>query len=361
MRQKIKEPVRIRTKRLANGNESIYLDTYVDGRREYEFLKLYLIPERGRADKTRNEETMRLAQAIKAQRVMDIQSGRHGMPTAERRVTLISLIDKRIEQYGDTSTAGIWRGMRSKLVEFTKGKRLTLSEVTPQWVTAWRGWLSARLATNSVWSYDKCIKSIMIQAEADGAIDKSPYNRLPPCRREESKRAFLTEGELRAMADAECGNAEVKRAFLFSALTGLRVSDIRELTWGDIVAIADGREAVERRQKKTRGMVRVELTQSARALLGERGEDRDKVFASLPSSPTNIRKHVAAWAERAGVGKHVTFHVARHTFATLLLTKGADIYTVSKLLGHSGVGVTEVYAKVIDEKRLGAVDRLPEL
>lgn len=83
---KIKEPIRIRTKKLNNGNESIYLDIYVEGKREYEFLKLYLVPEKDRITKNRNAETMKLANAIKAQKIVEIQNNRHGFSNIQYQV-----------------------------------------------------------------------------------------------------------------------------------------------------------------------------------------------------------------------------------------------------------------------------------
>ena len=74
-----------------------------------------------------------------------------------------------------------------------------------------------------------------------------------------------------------------------------------------------------------------------------------------------IEKYLDEWAKAAGIDKHVTYHVSRHTHATMLLTYGADIYTVSKLLGHTRVQTTEIYAKIIDEKKQKAVDLIPDL
>lgn len=83
------------------------------------------------------------------------------------------------------------------------------------------------------------------------------------------------------------------------------------------------------------------------------------VFGKLPTIATfeNVLKR---WADNAGVTKHVTFHTARHTFATLMLTLGADLYTTSKLLGHSNVATTQIYAKIIDQKKVDAVKLIDE-
>ena len=108
---KIKEPIRIRTKKLNNGNESIYLDIYVDGKRNYEFLKLYLVPEKDRATKNRNAETMKLANAIKAQKIVEIQNNRYGFSNSKNKsnIKLIDYIqyiaDKDVEKTGRKVTS----------------------------------------------------------------------------------------------------------------------------------------------------------------------------------------------------------------------------------------------------------------
>lgn len=80
-KQEIKEPIRLRRKTLANGNISLYLDIYWNGSRTYEFLKLYLIPEKTKADKEKNRETLKLANSVKAQRIIEIQNGEFGFKT----------------------------------------------------------------------------------------------------------------------------------------------------------------------------------------------------------------------------------------------------------------------------------------
>ena len=102
---KLKEPVRIRFKQLSNGNQSIYLEhytgdvirkeNYVGGKRKYEFLKLYLIPERTREDKVKNEATLALAKAIQSKRIVEVQNDAHGFQnTNKSRVNLLDYLDK---------------------------------------------------------------------------------------------------------------------------------------------------------------------------------------------------------------------------------------------------------------------------
>ena len=99
----------------------------------------------------------------------------------------------------------------------------------------------------------------------------------------------------------------------------------------------------------------ISLPLPAKALswLPERREQDTTVFA-LPSS-TTIKKHLQKWAEQAGLDKHL-FHTSRHTYGTMLITAGVDLYTTCKLMGHADVRTTQIYAKIVDSKKIEAVD-----
>jgi integrase len=163
--------------------------------------------------------------------------------------------------------------------------------------------------------------------------------------------AFLTLEEIRALKAAECPNAEVQRAFLFSCFTGMARCDVRTLTWGQV---KDG--WVRYRRQKTKETVSVEAAEA----IGEPGNDGELVFGDMPSD-RYVGHALTKWAQRANVSKNVTYHVARHTFATLSLTHGANLYTISKLLGHTSVKITQEYAKVVDKAKEDAVRLLPLL
>ncbi len=109
---------------------------------------------------------------------------------------------------------------------------------------------------------------------------------------------------------------------------------------------------------KTRKLLYLPLSEQARRFIPSRGTKKsgDLVF-DLPTfrGSNEALKH---WVSKAGIDKDITFHSSRHTFATLLLTQGADLYTVSKLLGHSDIKVTQVYATIIDKKKQDAVNLL---
>ena len=92
-------------------------------------------------------------------------------------------------------------------------------------------------------------------------------------------------------------------------------------------------------------------------LCGERGDADRLVFEGL-QDPSWINRPVKKWIETSGITKHITFHCFRHTYATLQLTNGTDIYTVSKMLGHRKVTTTQIYAKIVDEKKEAAADAI---
>lgn len=144
---------------------------------------------------------------------------------------------------------------------------------------------------------------------------------------------------------------------IFSALTGMRWSDINLMKWEDIIETPSG-WVYKFRQAKTKGIEYLPISKQAISTLGERKKGR--VFEGLKYSAWMNLK-LAQWAMRAGITRHITFHSARHTFATLQLSNGTDIYTVSKLLGHRELKTTQLYAEVIDQKKVDAVNNFPEL
>ena len=172
----------------------------------------------------------------------------------------------------------------------------------------------------------------------------------------ESPREFLTIDEIKKLIETPCSWDEVKKAYLFSCYCGLRISDIENLKWGDI--IRDGEQyRIQIVMQKTREPLYLPLSKQALRWIPERGEasDEDNVFNSLP-----VRNWgnliIKEWAKDAGITKHLSYHTARHTFATMMLTLGADLYTTSKLLGHTKVATTEIYAKIVNSKKDEAVN-----
>lgn len=376
-----KEPVRLREKKLKNGNVSLYLDIYFEGVRKYEMLRLYLIPERNRADKEANRTTLAIANSIKAKRIIDIQSGAYDVKLANRSEELFfPYYDKR----ASTAKGGshrTWLSMRRILTDYCVNENITFKQMGIEWAHGLRDYIDNKsygsgirklkeitdeelqersekgLAHGTKCQYWTIIKTIFNEAVRDGIIDKSPFANIAGFKPSDPKRTYLTAEEVRLLASTECKRQDVKNAFLFSCLTGLRHSDIEQLTWGD-VREENGYTRIVFRQQKTKRLEYLDINKQAVTLMGERKADTELVF---PIGVTLVRLCVILkdWTKRANINKHITFHVARHTFATMMLSNGVDLYTVSKLVGHKSINTTQIYAKVMDREKQRAVDTIP--
>lgn len=205
------------------------------------------------------------------------------------------------------------------------------------------------LSRNTAATYFSIFKAALKQAFVDGYLTVDLSSKIKGIPEQDSRREYLTIEELNLLAATPCDKYVLKRASLFSALTGLRHSDIQKLRWKEI-SLEDGRAKLHFTQKKTKGVEYIPISQQAFQLCGEPRLPEQLVFEDLPD-PSWISRPLKKWVQSAGIKKNITFHCFRHTFATLQLSSGTDIYTVSKMLGHTNVKTTEIYAKVIDEKK----------
>jgi integrase len=213
------------------------------------------------------------------------------------------------------------------------------------------------LSQNSALSYFNKFKAALKQAYKDGYLQADLNAKIKTIKQEETQRNFLTIKELNSLAKTECNNPLLKRAALFSALTGLRFSDIKKLVWGELEYIEGNGHFIKFKQQKTKGVEMMPISEQAFSLLGERKEPANKVFEGLTYSAYS-NKHLYQWIGAAGISKDITFHCFRHTFATLQLSQGTDIYTVSKMLGHRELKTTQVYAKIIDKTKRDAANKI---
>jgi integrase len=208
---------------------------------------------------------------------------------------------------------------------------------------------SGTISRNTAATYFSIFKAGLKQAFIDGYLTIDLSAKIKGIPEQETRREFLTVEELNTLAATPCERPELKNAALFSALTGLRHCDIQKMQWKEIQI--DGDQArLNFTQQKTKGVEYMPISQQALALCGEPQKPNQLVFEDLPD-PSWISKPLERWIKAAGITKKITFHCFRHTFATLQLTNGTDIYTVSKMLGHTNVKTTQIYAKVVDEKK----------
>lgn len=408
-------PVQLREKRLKDGKKSLYLDIYQDGQRKYEFLRLYLLPGNDQRSRDLNKVTLGAARAIQAKRLVELETT--GV-LPDKKQKLSDYARKIIEEKQGTEYGRSLEIALEKWIEFA-GEGLAITKVTPAMLREFGIWLKEncinehdrrgvrkngrtdavnvvldmhqngysqraiirethlsersiqriirdgyipprKLSPNSIRHYFDRINLFLERATRDGVIPRNPMKALTAEDKPqtvETFRQYLTLDELKILAKTPCGSDMSKRLFMFACFTGLRYSDAISVTWADI----DARK-VDLVQKKTKKVLSIPLSSNALAWLPERGscKPEDLVFRPLKHL-SGINHDLHAWAKDAGLSKDFSFHSSRHTFATLELTYGADLYTVSKLLGHTNISTTQIYAKIIDKKKEEAVNLIPSI
>lgn len=271
-----------------------------------------------------------------------------------------TLADKRKASNYDN-----WVSAFHYLDKYTKGK-LKFADLNEKFCNDFKDYLlttksnksiKTTLSQNSAVSYFNKFKASLKQAFKDGYFNFDLNSKISPIKQAETQRNFLTIEELNKLVKTECANPLMKKAALFSALTGLRFSDINKLVWGELEYIEGNGYFIKFKQQKTKGAEMLPISEQAFNLLGERKKPTDKVFEGLNYSAYE-NKHLAKWIGLAGIEKDITFHCFRHTFATLQLSKGTDIYTIQKMLGHRELKTTQVYAKIIDQTKREAADKI---
>ncbi len=364
-----RSPIKLRRRRLAGGRESLFLDHFHEGVHRYEFLRLYLLPGDTVAVRRRNARTLRMAEDMRWRRTVELYEGKALAQTegACMNPSLHDWMDVCAEGHRGRGKAGAGelRACRNLLDAFRPGA--SVLDVDREFCLDLIGWLrnihtspltKRRLSARTSATYCQVLRRVLGEAVNAGIIAANPWDMVDGEERikvPRTKREHLTLEEVRRLMAVPCLNETVRRAFLFSCFTGLRFSDVGGLRWSD-VHVGDEHPSISLIVKKTGEPLYAPLSRVALGWLPARGGagEGDMVFCALPSG-VSTNRHLKIWVASAGIAKRVTFHTARHTFATMMLTLGGDIYTTSWLLGHADVGTTAIYAQIVDRKRDEAV------
>lgn len=304
---------------------------------------------------------------VKAKRLLAEQNEQYGFAVPFKiRTNLVEFIRGMVEQRKDSpGNWGNWDSMLKHLIAYA-GTETTFERIDRRFVEGFRTYLAKEartksgtaLSANSQNSYFLKFKAALNRAVEEDR-PQSPAMGVKATRTEDVHREYLTIEELQRLVKTDCSYPVLKDAFIFSCLTGMRWSDINKLTWGEVQEF-DGGTRVVFRQKKTRGLEYLDISEQAVRYMGPRGRADERVFSGLKYSAWH-NLALREWCMKAGITKHITFHCGRHTFAVLQLSLGTEIYTLSKLLGHRELKTTQVYAQIMDEKKREAVNRIPEL
>ncbi len=342
--------VSLKTRKGKNG-DALYLDIAHNNKRKKEYLKLYLT-----GDKQADKETLKVAENIRIKRLAELQK--------------VETLDIEPDKYLFKVIAEV---QETKEIESTKRNYKTLllhareffcndikiKKVTAEQLEKLKQYLLTKMAQNSTKIYLTVLKAVFNYAIKKGYLTKNPFTKVSQIKTIETIREYLTTEEIRAIEQAETRATETKRAFLFACYTGLRFSDIKNLKYEDIKD-----DIIQIKMIKTSSFIRIPLNQQSKKYLY-----KDKNILPLPqtkvfnlSMATNCNESLKRLFKKAGIKKNkISFHLSRHTFATLSLNLGIDIYTVSKLLGHKDLNTTQIYAKLLDSAKIEAMAKFNNL
>ena len=311
---------------------------------------------------------MQLAESIKAKRELEIKNGLYGFTNEFKQSTnfidyFTAQMEKRKQSKGNY---GNWDSTLKHLIKFA-GTKISFREIDDNFCENFRDYLKNTakktsgqpLSSSSVSSYFNKFRACLKEAVKKKIILSNPATDVTNPKVIENIREYLTFDELKAIVKTECRYDVLKRAFIFSCLTGLRWSDVNNLKWSELQNTNEGWR-ITFHQQKTKGLQYLDLSEQARSYLGEQGNPDERVFTGLRySSYMNVE--LSKWMMRSGITKDITFHCARHTFAFLQLDLKTDIYTLSKLLGHQHIKTTEIYSAISSEKKKEAMNKIASI
>ena len=326
------------------------LDYYHNGKRIRETItKVVFLPTDTKEQRKQKE---RVINKIKNDLEIDLANQSTGLIT--RQLQKASFIEyfKRISETKSPNTKTAWDNTLLHIIKF-HGKKLKFEDVTEHWIERFTKHLLSNVSQNSARTYLQKISSALNMAVKHKIILENPYKFINKPKKEEKEVIYLTKDEVQEIINTPFFDEDVKNSFLFGCYTGLRFIDIKSLKWSNIK-----NKRIQITQKKTKGTVYIPLNKNAEKILELQKNNSDLIF-KLSSHNSSVNRTLKKLITKTKIDKDVNFHSSRHTFATLLVSSGVNIYTVSKLLGHKDIKSTLVYAKVINEEKEKAVNSIP--
>ncbi|MBI4945267.1 MAG: site-specific integrase [Bacteroidetes bacterium] len=373
--------VYLREKKLGGGQVSYYLDIYHNKARWYEFLEIRINKAHPTAQ---DKEKKRLVQEIRIKRENELIVQENGLVDKSRRkADFLVWFEKYVKEKNCFNTHN--QATISNLKKYLGKKPLPFSAITPEWIKGWTNWLLGRVQNNTARNYLIDMFTGLEDAVRLDIIPVNPFRKIPRkdrIKQQDTFRRAYTLEELQLLVETTCNiHPQIKQAYLFSCFTGLRWSDVNQLRWAEVIVkqIDDNEEwFIYFEQAKTEGIEYMPLADQAVEILKNMKKDAQEysdkspfVFPCVKEFDDKnklmnkiVNRALKKWAKKAGLDeKLMHFHTSRHTFATNILehSPDADLWTVSKLLGHKTINATQIYTKVRDKKKSAAVKGLPKL
>lgn len=367
--------VKLREKKLKDGRVSLYLDFYPpvyiaetgkETRRE--FLKIYLYDKPSSSvQKEQNRVCKAKAEYVRSERELQfINKSFDFTDHLSAKMDFLVYMEEKVRLRNKSKgNHDNWWGSYKYLKRYSNGQ-CKFGDVDEKFCEGFKGYLmkvkslkseTVGLAQNSQYSYYNKFRTAVKEAFEERLFAINPMLRVKGIPQIETQREYLTLEELKILFDTECEQNVLKRASIFSALTGLRWSDIIKLTWKEVQHSNPDGYFIRFTQQKTQSIETLPIPDQGFEQLGEREDAEVRVFRGLKySAYTNVQ--LSRWVLKAGISKKITFHCFRHTYATLQLTLGTDIYTLNKMLCHKHLKTTEIYGKVINKTKVAAANRI---
>ena len=372
--------VTLRKRILPSGKITLYLDffppvynhkTHKLYRREY--LSLFLVPKpKSPIEKALNSENLYKAEIIRGNRFNEVNKEQIYTPFELERIHIKEVGEKSFIHYlkhtAESRTgnnADIWKYAIIHFEMFLKNEDILMQDIDVTIIEDFRAYLlkakclrkkNQFLAQNTALSYFNKIKATLRKAYKKGLLQTDVNAATEGIKEQESQRNFLTMEEAVRLFNTPCKKGIVKRVSLFSLLTGIRYSDISKLTWEEVQHSEQEGHYIRFKQQKTDRPVTLPISEEALEFLGERRMEHGKIFLNLKKWDSD--RLIPIWIGDAAIEKHITFHCFRHTYATLQMAAGTDIFTVSKMLGHKNIKTTQIYTKIIDEKKRETTNKI---
>ena len=370
--------VTLREKPLKSDKVSLYLDYYppiilpdTGKKTRREFLNLYIeknpkTPE----EKKQNKETLQLANGVRSKREVQLRNREFGFKdNVNISIDFLNFYKNIVTGYynkGSKSQYNSWQSSYNHFEHFCSDK-ITTADLDSNFVKRYRNYLLnaeinrnlmevKNLSRNTASTYFKHFIYVLREGYKEGFIEKDLAKNAEYIKEEETQREYLTEEELKKLWNTPIKKEVIKHMAMFSALSGLRFVDVRNLQWENIYQDKHQGYYIQLREQKTNSTKNHPINETAYSILKMQNTNEGFVFRNIEY--TQVSRPMKDWLTASGIKKKISFHNFRHSYATLQLANGTDIYTVSKLLGHKNVTTTQIYTKVLDKNKIEAANRI---
>lgn len=379
-------------RKLNSGKVMLVQYACADGKRQRVSTGVLLSPEMDANMKTDNKEKLRLQRVLCDTQNTDLERrDANFAPVVKNKVNVIDFIEnlskQALEETGKrNSYYAVYHSLAMHL-QMCFGKNVTFREVDKDWVLKFLDYMKKNavnlnyvrtadearkemrpLSENSRLRLYRNLNTALSNAVQKGLLQANPciqIERKEKPREKKGTRVYLELSELKRLIATPFSSSstlfDLRNAFIFACFCGLRYSDLRTLT-KDEIQKDDWGTYINKVQEKTKELVKTYVTDNALAFIPRRKRDSGTPLFLLPKNG-NANKNAAfvQWFKDASIEKHITWHCARHTFATLMLSNKVPIATVSKQLGHTKISTTQIYAKIVDEAQADAAKVLSNL